>query len=130
MALITCPNCGKAISSSAFSCPNCGYWLKYAPSAQRPQTRQTESLILGLASLICCTIWALPFAIVAYEKSKTSERLWLEGNVYESQIAAQKAERNFKIGLWVAVVPLIISVIVIVIVALCTIIGTDFLANI
>lgn len=127
MALIKCPQCGMTVDSSTISCPNCGYWLKNSPATQRPQTRQTESLILGLASLICCTIWALPFAIVAYEKSKTSERLWLEGNVYESQMAAQKAETNFKIGFWVAVVPIIVSVVV---VAIWAIIGIGFLANI
>ena len=27
MALITCPDCGKQISSSAMNCPNCGYPL-------------------------------------------------------------------------------------------------------
>lgn len=108
-----CIYCHKFISINAHQCPYCGNWqsqqYNYNSPIPRPQTRQTESLILGLASLICCTIWALPFAIVAYEKSRNSEKLWQEGNLYESQMAAKKADTNFKIGFWVAVVPILIS---------------------
>ncbi|HWI59123.1 MAG TPA: PH domain-containing protein [Bacillota bacterium] len=40
MALITCPECGKPVSTSAHACPACGYPIAEA-LAQKPATEQT-----------------------------------------------------------------------------------------
>ena len=119
-----CPYCHNTIALSSQHCPYCGRWLiyqmPYYQASPRPRTRMTESLVLGIASLVCCTIWALPFAIVSYVKSKDSEKLWTEGKIYEAHTAAKKAEINYKIGLWVAIFPIIIGLMALVI---CVILG-------
>lgn len=120
MALVNfkiCPNCGKQLALSATFCPACGQCVSNVQTPinnerLRPNVPITEAVILGLASFICCTIWALPFAIISYVKSKDAEQYWMMGNVYEAQVAADKAQTHLRIGFWVAVIPIIISVVV------------------
>lgn len=57
MALVTCPDCGKEISSVAASCPNCGRPMSAAAGTNREaQTvkvkRQTSPLAWGCLTLI------------------------------------------------------------------------------
>ena len=48
MALITCPECGKEVSSNAYSCPNCGYTMS-SPSIPKsiPNTRIPQPTKIG-----------------------------------------------------------------------------------
>ena len=131
-----CPYCGYQVSDKALRCPHCGaelgvnkrpdnyYTRGYQKhneenlmaegeytSLIRPRTWQTESIILGIAAFCCCTIWTIPFAVVAFMKSQEADNLWLSGNRLSSIEAAQKAKTNIVVGFWVAVIPVAIAIV-------------------
>lgn len=50
MALVTCPDCGKNVSSKAEACPNCGYPISV--TRKKPQTgRRTPNVGAGFGTL-------------------------------------------------------------------------------
>ena len=53
MALISCPSCGKNISSKAHKCPKCGYELKNGtPKADDESTAITIGIFICVIILI------------------------------------------------------------------------------
>lgn len=48
MALITCPECNKQVSSIAVSCPNCGYPI----AASNPEGKVVIKICNGLAGIV------------------------------------------------------------------------------
>ena len=108
MSLVRCPVCRSTISDKAIICPHCGYtWKRNA--IHRPKSYLTESLLLVLASLLLFTIWCLPFAIVAFIYAMRVDNLWNKGEYENALYASQKANRMFKIGLWVGLFTWIIA---------------------
>ena len=63
MALINCPDCGTAVSSSAKQCPNCGCNVK---EVVETRTVGLPCCCLG-GCLVCVFIVFLVYAIVAKE---------------------------------------------------------------
>ena len=66
MSMISCPECGKDISSSAVSCPGCGHparvevqaTLRSDQTATLPKENKTDVVIYILVALAIGTIWA------------------------------------------------------------------------
>lgn len=54
MALVSCPECAKEISSAAASCPSCGHpmLLAAAPAAEPPQPRWNRGAAAVLSLVI------------------------------------------------------------------------------
>lgn len=126
MALIQCPVCHYNISDKAVKCPHCGnvshspYQVKYKDYVKSPisETRHphsylTESLLLGLASLILFTIWSLPFAIASFIYANQVDSLWTQGDIDGSIHASFKARKYYKIGLWLGIITWLVAIFVI-----------------
>lgn len=60
MALITCPDCGKQISSSAPSCPNCGRPINTKVRCPKCGSSNTK-VITGASKAASIVLWG-PFA--------------------------------------------------------------------
>ncbi len=56
MALITCPECKKEISSEALSCPNCGYTLKKMAEPKKKSSKLAVGCLVIIAFGIFLTI--------------------------------------------------------------------------
>lgn len=108
MSLVICPVCHSTISDKALICPHCGYTWK-GNVIQRPKSYLTESLLLALASLLLFTIWCLPFAIAGFIYALRVDNLWNKGEYENAAYASRKANRMFKIGLWIGLFTWIIA---------------------
>lgn len=71
MALITCPDCKKEISSKAESCPNCGYPINSEPSKNRINTppppitvKQKEGCFMQTLNAGCMIIGGIIVVII------------------------------------------------------------------
>lgn len=53
MSMITCPECGKEISSSAESCPNCGYVLVKSELPKIRKSKLSEKATNPVLGAIC-----------------------------------------------------------------------------
>lgn len=51
MALISCPECNRKISSSAFSCPGCGYPINYQPEQKKKKSNKKTRRANGVGTV-------------------------------------------------------------------------------
>ena len=70
MALINCPECGKAVSDKALACPNCGYSV----SSRQPQGLKDEKNGQTTLILVIILIGALIIGVATYTGYKLSQR--------------------------------------------------------
>jgi TM2 domain-containing membrane protein YozV len=75
MALISCPECSKEISSAAVSCPNCGHPMMRAPEPQQVVQQVVVSKPSnGVAALLSLLI---PGAGQMYKGSVGTGLVWM-----------------------------------------------------
>lgn len=75
MAIITCPECKKAVSDSAISCPNCGYPLTKNVS-QSQMAVQSEEQEGSIKDIINYLKYAAMLEQTVYTYERTSDRLF------------------------------------------------------
>lgn len=68
MALIKCSECGKSISSDAWTCPNCGKPIKKAASDKKK--KRTKYIII----LVVLLLLGIGFGIYAYKASEATDQ--------------------------------------------------------
>lgn len=126
-----CPNCGANNADTATMCMQCNQPIQQFPSA--PQTLQpspggmpvpgqtgpvaqpqaqipdykTQSIVMIVASVLCCGILALVFAILALVNSNQVKTKLAMGDV----AGAQSASKNAKMFNWIAFGILIASLV-------------------
>ncbi len=75
MAIITCPECKKAVSDSAISCPNCGYPLTKNVN-QSKMVVQSEEQEGSIKDIINYLRYAAMLEQTVYTYERTSDRLF------------------------------------------------------
>ena len=68
MAMISCPECGKQISSNAWECPHCGNPIKKSVSDKKK--KRNKIIIIAIIILLL----AIGFGIYAYKASEATDR--------------------------------------------------------
>lgn len=78
----------------------------------------TKSMVLAVICFVLCKWIAIIFAVIAYEKAEQANSLWgTEQNDAAIQLE-QEAQRNYNIGLWVAIVCFVLEIVISTIVVL------------
>lgn len=67
MALIKCKECGKSISSDAWTCPNCGKPVQKATSDKKK--KRTKYIIIAIIILLLC----IGFGVYVYKASEATD---------------------------------------------------------
>jgi len=95
MAMITCPECGKSISSEAANCPECGYPIKPAPAAKKTGLWWGLGCLLAVPAIFTViAIFGLlaAIAIPSFVKAKeTSQQNVCINNMKIIELAKQEA---------------------------------------
>lgn len=115
MAIVSCPNCGKAVSDLAAACPHCGSQLHGAQPQPQPQPQPYQQPVkpqapttakpdsnLGLA--IAGTILCWPFGIAAIHKAAKVDVLWAEGRYSEATSMSASARKSGMLALILGIV--------------------------
>jgi len=124
---VFCPNCGASNADTATMCAQCNQAIpQFSSSAQPPQPLQpspagipaplppgsvappqsqvqipnylTQSIIMTVVSVLCCSLLSLPFSIIALVYSTQ-----VNGKIVANDIAgALSASKNAKLFCWIA----------------------------
>ncbi len=91
MALINCPECGKAISDTAPQCIHCGYLLKPEAASAAPAAPATKKLWEKFGKKLLIVGGAVVLVVLALVFVLLYNNVVVPGNAYE---AAEKALEN------------------------------------
>lgn len=80
MAMITCKECGKEISSTAERCPHCGCKTRYGKETEDSK-RNSTALWVGLALVVIGAILFFPACMTMIEEADN----WYFWNVYREE---------------------------------------------
>lgn len=94
MALITCEECGKEISSTAKTCPHCGHKTEYAKESAK-KLDYTVAMYICLAAIVIGAILLVPALITLMENLND----WYFWNWYTERSDAVVRNISFGIGL-------------------------------
>ena len=73
MPLVSCPQCGVDVSSSAFTCPNCGYQLQ---TPKPIHFSQQSYLQRGLTAPRLVSVYALMLSIIVFTAFPTPYKVY------------------------------------------------------